>query len=339
MRRSVVFSVAGAALGLAVVLTLLGVGDDADAVTNGQALVLGIVQGLTELLPISSSGHLILVPWAAEWTYLEENDRFNQTFDVALHLGTLVAVAAYFWSDFVRLIRAWFVSVGRRRVETPDQRIAWFVVVATIPAGLAGLLGEDWIADNLGEPWQILVLLAAGALLLLWADRSPQTRAMGDLGMRHAVVMGLAQALALAPGVSRSGITITAGRFMNLDRDSAARFSFYLLLPTTLGAVLLKGVGDVLLGDLPDGWIGPFARRDAGSARQRSPRDRMAAGLRATPHLRRLRRLSARGGGSRAPRHRQRCPRCHVLAPTHDNRRYVKLTQIDDRSHHPASAR
>ena len=259
MRRSVVFSVAGAALGLAVVLTLLGVGDDPAAVTNGQALVLGLVQGLTELLPISSSGHLILVPWAAEWTYLEQNDRFNQTFDVALHLGTLVAVAAYFWSDFVRLIRALVVSVGRRRVETPDQRIAWFVVVATIPAGLAGLLGENWIADNLGEPWQILVLLAAGALLLLWADRSPQTRAMGDLGMRHAVVMGLAQALALAPGVSRSGITITAGRFMNLDRDSAARFSFYLLLPTTLGAVLLKGIGDVLLGDLPDGWIGPFA--------------------------------------------------------------------------------
>ena len=258
MRRSVVFSVAGAALGLAVVLTLLGVGDDADALTNGQALVLGIVQGLTELLPISSSGHLILVPWAAEWTYLEKNDRFNQTFDVALHLGTLVAVAAYFWSDFVRLARAWLGSVARRRIASSDERIAWFVIVATIPAGLAGLLGADLIADHLGEPWQIWILLAGGALLLLWADRSPQTKAMGDLGLRQAVVMGLAQALALAPGVSRSGITITAGRFMKLDRDSAARFSFYLLLPTVLGAVLLKGVQDVLLGELPDGWTGPF---------------------------------------------------------------------------------
>ena len=258
MRRSVVFSVAGAALGLAVVLTLLGVGDDPTALTNGQALVLGIVQGLTELLPISSSGHLILVPWAAEWTYLEQNDRFNQTFDVALHLGTLVAVAAYFWSDFVRLVRAWLDSVARRRIASNDERIAWFVVVATIPAGLAGLLGADLIADHLGEPWQIWVLLAGGALLLLWADRSPQTKAMGDLGLRQAVVMGLAQALALAPGVSRSGITITAGRFMKLDRDSAARFSFYLLLPTVLGAVLLKGVQDVLLGELPDGWTGPF---------------------------------------------------------------------------------
>ncbi len=258
MRRSVVFSVAAAALGLAVVLTLLGVGDDPEALTNGQALILGLVQGLTELLPISSSGHLILVPWAAEWTYLEQNDRFNQTFDVALHLGTLVAVGAYFWSDFVRLLRALLGSVARRRIESSDERIAWFVVVATIPAGIAGLAGEDLIADHLGEPWQILILLAAGALLLLWADRTPQTRAMGDLGLRHAVIMGLAQALALAPGVSRSGITITAGRFMKLDRDSAARFSFYLLLPTVLGAVLLKGVQDVLLGELPDGWTGPF---------------------------------------------------------------------------------
>jgi undecaprenyl-diphosphatase len=258
VRRSVVFSVAGAALGLAVVLTLAGVGDSDTALTNGQALVLGVVQGLTELLPISSSGHLILVPWAAEWTYLEENDRFNQTFDVALHLGTLVAVAAYFWSDFIRLVRAWLGSLARRGISSSDERIAWFVIVATIPAGLAGLLGADFIADNLGEPWQIPLLLAGGALLLLWADRSPQTRAMGDLGLRHAVVMGLAQALALAPGVSRSGITMTAGRFMNLDRDSAARFSFYLLLPTVLGAVLLKGIQDVLLGDLPDGWTGPF---------------------------------------------------------------------------------
>lgn len=258
MRRSVVYGAAAAALGLAIVLTLLGVGDDPDALTNGQALVLGLVQGLTELLPISSSGHLILVPWGAEWTYLEENDRFNQTFDVALHLGTLVAVAAYFWNDILRLIGALFGSIGRRRVETPDERIAWFVVVATIPAGAAGLLGEDLIADNLGEPWQIAILLAAGASLLWWADRFPQTRAMGELGFRHAVAMGFAQALALAPGVSRSGITITAGRLMRLDRDGAARFSFLLLLPTVLGAVVLKGVGDVLLGDLPTGWQGPF---------------------------------------------------------------------------------
>ena len=258
MRRSLVYGVAGAALGLALVLTLLGVADDPDALPNGQAFVLGVVQGLTELLPISSSGHLILVPWASDWTYLKENDRFNQTFDVALHLGTLVAVAAYFWGDVIRLLRAFAGSIGRRRIESSDERIAWFVLVATIPAGVAGLLGENAIADNLGEPWQIAILLAAGAALLWWADRSRQERAMGDLGLRQAVLMGLAQALALAPGVSRSGITITAGRFMRLDRDSAARFSFLLLLPTVLGALVLKGVGDVLLGDLPSGWQGPF---------------------------------------------------------------------------------
>jgi undecaprenyl-diphosphatase len=253
-----VYGAAAAALGLAVALTLVGAGDDPGALPNWQALVLGIVQGLTELLPISSSGHLILVPWADDWTFLKENDRFNQTFDVALHLGTLVAVGAYFWTDIVRLLAALIRSVGRRRIETPDERIAWFVVVATIPAGVAGLLGEDVIADNLGEPWQIAILLAAGAALLWWADRSSQARGMGDLDLKHATVMGFAQALALAPGVSRSGITITAGRFMKLDRDSAARFSFLLLLPTVLGAVVLKGVGDVLLGDLPAGWQGPF---------------------------------------------------------------------------------
>ena len=258
MRRSVVYSVAGAVLALALVLTVIGVGDDPSALTNGQALVLGLVQGLTELLPISSSGHLILVPWVSDWTYLEQNDRFNQTFDVALHLGTLVAVAAYFWADAVRLVRAWVGTLGRRRISTPDERIAWFVLVATIPAGLAGFLGEDVIADTLGEPWQIAVLLALGGVLLWVADRFPQEREMGDLGLRHAVVMGLAQALALAPGVSRSGITITAGRVMRLDRDGAARFSFLLLLPTVLGAVVFKGVTDVLLGELPGGWTGPF---------------------------------------------------------------------------------
>jgi undecaprenyl-diphosphatase len=258
VRRTLVFGVAGAALGLAVVLTLTGVGDDPAALTNGQALVLGIVQGLTELLPISSSGHLILVPWAAEWTYLEENDRFNQTFDVALHLGTLIAVGAYFWGDIVRLVRAWLGSVARRRIASADERIAWFVLVATIPAAVIGFLGADFIADNLGEPWQILVLLFGGALLLFWADRTPTTRTMGDLGMRHGLVMGFAQALALAPGVSRSGITITTGRFMGLDRDSAARYSFLLLVPTVLGAVLFEGTKNVVFGDLPDGWTGPF---------------------------------------------------------------------------------
>jgi undecaprenyl-diphosphatase len=256
--RAVVWTVAGAAAGVALVLTLLGVGDAAAALPNWQALVLGLVQGTTELLPISSSGHLILVPWLADWQYLEEHDAFNQTFDVSLHLGTLVAVVLYFWHELVRLVAAWFRSVRRRRVDSDEERIAWAVVAATVPAAVVGAAGEDVIAEHLGEPWQIAIFLALFGVLLYVADRQPQTRHMDDVGVRSAFAIGLAQTLALMPGVSRSGITITAGRFLGLDRDSAARFSFLLLVPITLGAVVYKGVGDVLLAELPPGSAGPF---------------------------------------------------------------------------------
>lgn len=258
MRRVWIYAISGAALLVAVALAAAGAGEAPGALTGWQALTLGTVQGLTELLPISSSGHLIAVPWLADWTYLETHDEFNQTFDVALHLGTLVAVVAYFWSDVLRLLGALLGSLSRRRIESADERVAWFVVVATIPAGLAGALGEDAIAKHLGEPWQIAIFLAVFGVLLWVADRARQDREMADLGLGHAVAMGVAQSLALMPGVSRSGITITTGRFLGLDRDSAARFSFLLLIPTVLGAVVWKGVTDVLLGELPDGWKGPF---------------------------------------------------------------------------------
>ena len=258
MSRATLWSSAGVSLLVAIVLTLVGVGDRAEALPNWQALVLGVVQGVTELLPISSSGHLILVPWLGDWQYLKEHDAFNQTFDVALHLGTLVAVVGYFWRDIVVLVGAWFRTLRKRRIDAGDERIAWFVFVATVPAAVIGLLGEDAIASNLGEPWQIAILLALFALVLWYADRQPERRSMSDLGLKAAFGMGLAQSLALMPGVSRSGITISAGRLLQLDRDAAARFSFLLLVPTVLGAVLLKGVKDVLLGDLPAGWTGPF---------------------------------------------------------------------------------
>jgi undecaprenyl-diphosphatase len=257
MRRAATLS-AAAALAVAVVLTLFGVGDREDALPNWQALVLGLVQGATELLPISSSGHLILVPWLGDWTYLEENDRFNQTFSVALHLGTLVAVVGYFRHDVVTLARAWAGTLRRRRIETGPEKVAWLVVVATVPAAIAGALGENVIADRLGEPWQIAILLAVFALVLYVADRTPARRGIADLGLGTAVVVGLAQVLALMPGVSRSGVTISAGRFLGLDRDAAARFSFLLLIPITFGAVVFKGVTDVVLGDLPPGSVGPF---------------------------------------------------------------------------------
>ncbi|MGH3022473.1 MAG: undecaprenyl-diphosphatase UppP [Gaiellaceae bacterium] len=258
MRRVGILAVAGVAMLVAVGLTLAQVGEEPGALPNWQALVLGLVQGATELLPISSSGHLILVPWLFEWEYLETHEEFNQTFDVALHVGTLVAVVAYFAGDVVRLLRAWWGSVRRRRIETADERIAWFVAIATVPAAVIGALGENLIAEHLGEPWQIAIFLAVFGVLLWVADRTPPRRSMSALGPGTAVVVGLAQSLALMPGVSRSGITITAARFLGLDRDSAARFSFLLLIPIVFGASLWKGITDVLLGDLPPGSTGPF---------------------------------------------------------------------------------
>ncbi len=258
MGRAAVLIAAGASLAAALVLTILGVGDDPNALPNWQALVLGLVQGATELLPISSSGHLILVPWLADWEYLRDHDAFNQTFDVSLHLGTLVAVAVYFRHDIARLAVAWVRTLRRRRIQNVDERVAWLVAVATVPAALVGALGESVIAERLGEPWQIAIVLALFAVVLWLADRRPEDREMGELGLGSAVAVGLAQCLSLMPGVSRSGITITAGRFLGLDRDSAARFSFLLLVPITLGAVAYKGVGDVLLADLPPGMTGPF---------------------------------------------------------------------------------
>lgn len=258
MGRGAVWTAATAALLVAGLLTLLGVGDDPAALPNWQAFVLGLVQGATELLPISSSGHLILVPWLANWEYLKEHDAFNQTFDVSLHLGTLVAVAAYFRADIARLAVAWLGTLRSRTIRTADERIAWYVVAASIPAAIVGALGEDLIAEKLGEPWQIAILLAVFGALLYVADRRPETKDMSEVGLKAAVGVGLAQSLSLMPGVSRSGITITAGRFIGLDRDSAARFSFLLLVPITFGAVGYKGVGDVLLADLPPGMTGPF---------------------------------------------------------------------------------
>jgi undecaprenyl-diphosphatase len=258
MRRRLVYVSAVALLVLAVVLAAFGVGEQSGKLTDWQAFTLGIVQGLTELLPISSSGHLILVPWLFDWHYLQSHQDFNKTFDVALHLGTLVAVIAYFWDDVVRLVAAWFRSIGRRSVDTADEKIAWLVFVATIPAALAGAAGEGVIEDHLGAPWQIAINLAVFALLLWLADRSVQTRRLEDIGRWTALGVGLAQAIALMPGVSRSGITITAGRFLKLDRDSAARLSFLLLIPIVFGAVLFKGLKHVVFESLPPGSTGPF---------------------------------------------------------------------------------
>jgi undecaprenyl-diphosphatase len=257
-RRVVLYGTAAALLTLAIVLAIAGYGEEPGKLSDWQAFTLGIVQGLTELLPISSSGHLILVPWLGQWHYLEEHPDFNKTFDVSLHLGTLVAVLVYFWHDIAGFVVAWFRSVGKRAVTTAEERIAWMVFFATIPAALAGALGEDAIERHLGQPWQIAINLAVFGVLLWVADRSAESRRLENLGVLTGFLVGCAQVLALMPGVSRSGITITAGRFLKLDRDSAARFSFYLLVPVVFGAVLYKGLKHVVFGSLPAGWEGPF---------------------------------------------------------------------------------
>jgi len=243
---------------VAVILSFADVGEKAGRLSDWQAFVLGVTQGLTELLPISSSGHLILVPWIADWHYLEAHPDFNKTFDVALHLGTLVAVVAYFWADVKLYVGAWFRSVSHRSIRTTDERIAWWIFAATIPAAIAGALGESTIENHLGQPWQIAIFMSVFAVLLYIADRSLQQRKIENLGFWPAFWIGTSQILALMPGVSRSGITITTGRFLRLERDAAARFAFLLLIPIVFGAVVYKGLKDVVLNPLPAGSVGPF---------------------------------------------------------------------------------
>ena len=256
--RGIIYAVAAGLLLLAVLLAAMRVGEKPGRLSDWQAFVLGVTQGASELLPISSSGHLILVPWVANWHYLEDNPVFNKTFDVSLHLGTLVAVVVYFWNDVVRYTIAWFRSLKARAIRNSDERLSWAIAIATVPAAIVGAVGEDAIDRHLGEPWQIAFFLSFFAILLWLADRSPQLFRLAMLRLPTAVAVGISQILALMPGVSRSGITITAGRFARLDRDAAARFSFLLLIPIVLGAVLYKGLKHVVLDPLPPGSAGPF---------------------------------------------------------------------------------
>jgi undecaprenyl-diphosphatase len=222
-----------------------------------EALLLGIVQGLTEFLPISSSGHLILVPWLQDYTFLENHEAFNKTFDVALHAGTLVAAIAYFRHEVARFTVAFLRSLRRRAVETVDERIAWAIAIGTVPAVIAGGLGSGFIEDKLGEPWMIGIQLIVFGALLGWADRLPQSREFDQVEVRDGLKIGLAQVLALAPGTSRSGITITAARYLGFDRDTAARVSFLLLIPAVFGATIYKAY-EAIKDGLPDGVAGPI---------------------------------------------------------------------------------
>jgi undecaprenyl-diphosphatase len=225
-----------------------------------QAIVLGIVQGLTEFAPVSSSGHLILVPWLFHWPILT-NETLNKTFDVALHMGTFVGAVAYFWRDIVKYLKAWGHSIRRRSVEGVDERMAWFLVIGTIPGALAGALFEDTIDKKLGQPYLIAIMLVVFGIILYVVDRrAKQTRGFEDLRFGDAIFIGLAQAIALQPGVSRSGVTITAARGVGVKREVAARFSFLLSLPIIGGAGVFKGT-KLLTGaeHIPPGFGPAFA--------------------------------------------------------------------------------
>lgn len=223
-----------------------------------QALVMGVVQGLTEFLPVSSSGHLIVVPFL-----LGFHDPFidSLAFSVMLHMATLVALLVYFRRDWLRLVPAGLAAIRDRSLRTdPDRRLAWLLVVATIPAVIAGVLLNDIIESNVRSPGLVAVMLVIGGAILWLADRAGRhARGVDDVTFPLAFGIGVAQAFALVPGISRSGISIAAGLFAGLTREAAARFSFLMATPVIAGAgawetlKLLRGEGGVAVS------VGPLA--------------------------------------------------------------------------------
>ena len=231
-----------------------------------QALIMGIVQGLTEFLPVSSSGHLIIVPFLFGWT-----DPFitSLAFSVMLHIGTLAALLVYFRVDWFRLVPAGFAAIRDRSFRAdPDRRLAWLLVAATIPAAVAGFLLSDLIETAFRDVGLVAFTLVVGAVVLWLADRwGARTKGVEDVTFPLAIAIGAAQALALVPGISRSGISISAARLAGLDREAAARFAFLMATPITAGAALFEvrklatgeaGVS-VSLGPLLVGMIAAFA--------------------------------------------------------------------------------
>ncbi len=210
-----------------------------------QAILLGVIQGLTEFIPVSSSAHLIVVPWLLKpFTGIGD---FGLTFDLALHLGTLIAVLAYFRSDWLRYIGAFFASLRDRSLAgNHDRLLAWLIVVGCIPAAIAGVVGDKYIEDffhSSNAPHQPLAMVVLAVLILalafaLWmAERmASHVRSLESITTKDALLIGLAQALAFLPGVSRSGSTITMGLALGLNREAAARFSFLLGAPIIAGA-------------------------------------------------------------------------------------------------------
>lgn len=213
-----------------------------------QLLTLALLQGFTEFLPISSSAHLILVPVVTGWP-----DQ-GLAFDVAVHVGTLAAVLLYFRREVLAITTATLTSLATRRL-TPDAKLGWAVILGTIPVGLAGLLFKDAVETWLRAPWVIALATIGFGLLLWWADaRARAERTEYSLSLSDCLLIGVAQAVALIPGTSRSGITMTAGLMLGLSREAAARFSFLLSIPVIILAGLLS-VKDLLEQAAPVAWV------------------------------------------------------------------------------------
>ena len=235
-----------------------------------QAILLGVVQGLTEFLPVSSSGHLLL----GQYFLGMDQDRFGLTFDASIHTGTVLAVVSFFWRDLLRMAAALVDSLRGPRFADRDQRMAYLILVACIPAGVVGLLFQNFFEEEVRSPWLVAFnLVLVGALFIVGEDVGRQTRTADKLGFKEAICIGLAQTAALFPGVSRSGATITIGLFLGLRRDEAARFSFLMSVPITAAAALFSlieafGAGidarEVLLflvGSITSGAVGYLAIR------------------------------------------------------------------------------
>jgi len=221
------------------------------------AIILGLVQGLSEFLPISSSGHLVLVPWLFGWNDFG-SPAIEKAFDTALHLGTLLAVLFYLRQELVGYVREGVrVIIAPKRADMQMGRRAWLFVASAIPAGVAGAIGEDWVTEKLGKPVMIAISLIVFGLVLLWADRLAGERDEDSFSTRDAVLIGIAQVVALNPGTSRSGITITAARKFGFSRDAAARVSFLMSVPVIGGAVLFK-LAKLAKDGVPDGLMTPM---------------------------------------------------------------------------------
>ena len=225
------------------------------------AIVLGIVQGLTEFLPISSSGHLVIVPWIFGWNDYD-SQATAKAFDTALHLGTLAAVLIYLRKDLiVNVTQGTQLIFNRKQPATNAGRRAWLLVLSAVPAGIVGAAFEEKITEKLGSPALIGVSLIIFGVVLIWADRrataKSHIRTVDSLTLRNALVIGAAQVLALNPGTSRSGITITAARLSGYSRDAAARLSFLMSVPIISGAVVFK-LAKLVRDGIPEGLLVPM---------------------------------------------------------------------------------